>query len=311
MKYPAKLFRGEAMNQSFGMIKKTSWPATFLFCLTLILPGCSTILRFQADFVAPMVAELVDQAADSDSLQVIREGIGANTLLVNAFSKISPNNNLLLEKSAFLYCAYGLLVEEEEPEFAAELYAIGKDYGMRDLKQNRCFRYGLDEGKHIPELTDCLGRRYKEALLWTGVATGLWIFRNMDDSAALIELADAVALVERSIELDEDYFFGLGKIFMGAYYALIPDFFGTGGGPEASARMFAEARAASNGRLLLVDVFEARFLDTQLKDRAAYICKLENVLAADPDILEDYNSFTAIAKQKARYFLDHMDEYFL
>ena len=111
--------------------------------------------------------------------------------------------------------------------------------------------------------------------------------------------------------MDDDFFFGLGKIFLGAYYAQIPDFLGTGGGPEASKKMFDEARAISSGRLLLVDVFEARFLDTQLKNREEYIRKLEKVLDADPEILEGYNSFTAIAKQKARFFLDHMDDYFI
>lgn len=281
-----------------------------LFCMTMAISGCSTILRLETDFVSPMISKLVDRAANSGSMRVVREGIGANALLVTSFSEISPNNRLLLEKSAYLFCAYGLIVEEAEPEFASELYATGKQYGMRALKENGCFEKGLRKGQRIPELTGCLGKNYTEAALWTGIATGLWIFRNLDDSAALVELADAVALVERSLELDENYFFGLGKIFLGAYYALIPDFFGTGGGPEASAKMFAEARAASDGKLLLVDVWEARFLDTQLKNRQEYIRKLESVISADPNILDGYQGFTNIAKAKARYFLDHMDEYF-
>jgi hypothetical protein len=299
------------MSKRAFIFKKPFRYAVLLLGLLLTLCGCSTILRLQADFVAPMISELVDQAANNGSSRVVREGIAGNTLLVTAFSEISPNNNLLLEKSTYLYCAYGLMVEDADPEFASELYSLGKEYGLRALKQNRCFRKGMENGKHIPELTDCLGRGYKAALLWAGIADGLWIFRNMDDSAALIEIADAVALVERSIELDPNYFFGIGKLFLGAYYALIPDFFGTGGGPEASARMFAEARAASGGRLLMVDVFEARFLDTQMKNKTEYIRKLEHVLAADPDILPEYRSFTAIAKQKARFFLDHMDEFFI
>lgn len=293
------------------MLKKRFLLIFLSLGMVMALSGCSTILRMQADFVAPMIDKLIDNAANAGSPRVIREGIAANTLLVTAFSEISPTNNLLLEKSTYLFCAYGLMVEDTEPEFASELYSLGKEYGLRALKQKRCFRKGLENGKHIPELTACMGNSYKSALLWAGMANGLWIFRNMDDSAALIEIADAVALVERSVELDEDYFFGIGKLFLGAYYALIPDFFGTGGGPEASAKMFAEARAASGGKLLLVDVFEARFLDTQLKNREEYVRKLESVLAADPDILPEYRSFTAIAKQKARFFLDHMDEFFL
>jgi hypothetical protein len=203
-----------------------------------------------------------------------------------------------------------MMVEDTDPAFASELYAIGKEYGLRALKQNTKFKKGLQDGKHIPDLVQYLGKRDLDAMAWTGVNTGLWIFMNMEDSASLIEIADAVALVQRSLEIDENYYFGLGKVFIGAYYALIPDFFGTGGGPEASAKMFAEARAISNGRLLLVDVFEARFLDTQLKNREEYIRKLEHVLAADDGILQGFESFTKIAKLKARHYLDHMNEYF-
>lgn len=298
------------MKRWIHTARKTLWPAILLFCMTILLSGCSTILRLQTDFVTPMICELVDQAANSKNIRVVREGIGANALLVSGFSNISPNNRRLLRKSSYLYCAYGLMVEDTEPAFASDLYAMGKGYGLRALKQNTKFKKGLQDGKPIPDIVKYLGKRDLDAMVWTGVNTGLWIFMNMEDSSSLIELADAVALVQRSLEIDENYYFGLGKVFIGAYYALIPDFFGTGGGPAASAKMFAEARAISDGRLLLVDVFEARFLDTQLKNREEYIRKLEHVLAADDNILQGYEAFTQIAKIKARHFLDHMDEYF-
>ncbi|MEW6076819.1 MAG: TRAP transporter TatT component family protein [Thermodesulfobacteriota bacterium] len=298
------------MNNLIFVAKTIRWPAVLLFCMIVSLSGCATILRLQTDFVTPMICELVDQAANSKNIRVVREGIGANALLVSGFSNISPTNRRLLRKSAYVYCAYGLMVEDTDPAFASDLYAMGKGYGLRALKMNSRFKKGLQDGNHIPDVVQHLGKRDLDAMVWTGVNTGLWIFMNMEDSSSLIELADAVALVQRSLEIDENYYFGLGKVFIGAYYALIPDFFGTGGGPEASAKMFAEARAVSNGRLLLVDVFEARFLDTQLKNREEYIRKLEHVLAADDDILQGYEAFTKIAKLKARFFLDHMDEYF-
>lgn len=301
------------------MLTKRIYLAIVPVCLAMTVSGCASffaaagnpvIYRFGTDFISPMVAEMVDRADNVDSIQVVREGIGANAMLISVLTELSPNNRLLLKKAAYLFCAYGLLVEDQEPEFASELYAIAKQYGLRALKMNRCFAKGLKKGKRIPELAGCLNGKYKEDALWAGVATGLWVFRNLEDSAALIEIADAVALVERSLELDDDYFFSLGKVFMGAYYAQVPHVFGTGGGPEASARLFAEARAESGGKLLLVDVFEARFLDTQMNNREEFIRKLEHVLAADNNILEGARGFTGIAKLKARYFLDHIEEFF-
>ncbi len=297
----------------FDSIRKaTQWGQLVLVLFSLMTTvGCSTLYKLETDFfVAPMVSEMVEKASDSENLRVVKEGLASNIVLITSLSRISPNNRRLLQDSAFLYCAYGMTVEHKEPGFAAELYDLGAKYGMRALKTNRRFEKALAKGKQIPEAVECLGEGYAEELCWTGLNTGLWILRNMEDTAALIRLADALALVKRSIELDEDYFYGVGKAFLGAYYAQVPEFLGTGGGPEASRKMFAEARAVSDDRLLLVDVYEARFLLTQIKDRKGYKQNLKRVLAADPDILEGRRAFTAMAKKKATYFLKHMEKYF-
>ncbi|MDY6822822.1 MAG: TRAP transporter TatT component family protein [Thermodesulfobacteriota bacterium] len=273
--------------------------------------GCSSmILKMQADFMAPMISEMVDQVTATENIRVMREGIAANTLLISSLVEISPNNLTYLEQASFAYCAYGMMVEEEDPEFAAELYQTGKKYGLRGLNTNRDFRKSRAQGKPIPKLTGVFDEDYAPLVCWTAMNNGLWILMNMDDSAALVELADAIALAERTIELDEDYFYGVPKAFLAAYYAFVPDFYGTGGGPDASRRMFEKARAVTDGRLLLVDVFEARFLKTQLKDREGFVRQLEAVLAAEPDILEDGRLLTEMAKFKARYYLAHIDEFF-
>jgi len=278
--------------------------------LMVTCTGCSLIFRMQADFVSPFVTQMVEETVGTQSARAIREGIAANGLLVSALIRISPTNRVYLEKGAFIYCAYGLLVEDEDPVYATELYAISKEYGLRALKTNRNFRKGLEQGKNIPELVADMDKTYMEALSWTGLSQGLWILQNMTDPEALVELADAVAMVKRSLELDETYFFGMGNAFLGVYYSFIPDFFGVGGGPEASQAMFDRARAVTGDRLLLVDVFEARFLDTQVHDRESFVKKLEGVIAADPDILPESPVLTDIAKSKAAFFLKHMEAYF-
>jgi len=282
-----------------------------LLAFALTAPGCATWLELQTDLVVvPMVSEMVGKASDVENLRLIKEGMATNIIMLTALVKISPDNRRLLKDCAYAYCAYGMMVENEEPDYAAELYAAGNEYGMAALKTDPDFARGLAAGRRLPEVVAELDEDYAEALCWTGMCNGLWILRNMDDAAALVRLADTLALVKRSVELDGDYFYGVGKAFLGAYYSLVPDFFGTGGGPEAARRMFAEARAVTDDKLLLVDVYEARFLLSQLKDREGYVATLERVLAADPKILEGGRGFTAMAKAKARYFLDHMEEYF-
>lgn len=292
-----------------GRLRKTVAMLVLAGVLTTTT-GCSLIFRMQADFVAPFVTQMVEETVGTQSARAIREGIAANGLLVSSLIRLSPTNRAYLEKGAFLYCSYGMLMEDEDPAYAVELYAISKDYGIRALKTNRGFRKGLEQGKNIPELVANLDSTYMEALSWTGLSKGLWIIQNMADPTALVELADAVAIINRSLELDETYFFGMGKAFLGVYYSFIPEFFGVGGGPEASQKMFDQARAVSKGRLLLVDVFEARFLATQVDDREGFERKLKAVLAADPNVLPESPVLTDIAQTKAAFFLKHMEEYF-
>jgi hypothetical protein len=155
-----------------------------------------------------------------------------------------------------------------------------------------------------------LGEEYKEALCWTGLNGGLWLFLNMNDPSILSEMGDVISVVKRSIELDETYFYGIGKVFMGAYYALVPAFLESAAGPENSAKMFQEARSVSDGKFLLVDLFEARFLATKINDQELFQKRLKAVLSADAEALKDASLINRLSKMKADYYLKHQGDFF-
>ncbi|MBI9076204.1 MAG: hypothetical protein JEZ02_12400 [Desulfatibacillum sp.] len=258
----------------------------------------------------PVMDMMMASLLDSPSSALLKDGMASNVLLVTALAEMDPANQGLLSKTCFLYTAYGMMVEDQDPAYAVELYTIAKGYGMRSLQCDKAFAKGMAEGRKIPELTGALGEKYMETLCWTGLAYGLYLMQNMDDPMALMDMPDCVAMVQRSMDLDDTYMFGVGKAFMGGYYAMLPEFLGLGGGPDASKAMFEEARKVSDGKFLMVDVFEARFLSTYVDDQDRFDLLLNRVIEADSSALSGGEGLNDLAKVKAEYFLSIKDTLF-
>lgn len=286
--------------------------ALLLAAFVLIGSGCSPTMMRSATIGAiggPAVLDILDVLLDSPNARVLQEAMPGNIALITAVTEMAPTRDLY-QVCCFVYTSYGIMVEDKDVPYAKDLYVIGKEYGMKALCMDHDFKAGIDEGKKIPELTAGLDKRYTASLAWAGLATGLLIIHQMDDPLALMGLPDAVALVNRSVELDDKYFFGVGKAFLGAYYALMPEFLGLGGGPVASAEMFNKARAITGGKFLLVDVFEARYLKTYIDDREGFDALLNKVLAADSKELKGGRALNEMAKVKANYFMSIADTLF-
>ena len=282
--------------------------AIILILFIISIGGC---IRMGVNILgAPMVSHMVENISHTGNIRLVKEGLASQVLLATAITEMSPDNIDLLTETSFLYCAYGLFIEDEDPNYAKELYSLGKDFGIRALKQDYRFRHRLESGDKISLLADSLGSKYAKALCWAGINGGLLIILNLDDPGALIELADIIAMVKRSITLDEDYFHGVGKIFLGAYYALVPPYLGLGGGEDASRKMFQEAREISNNQFLLVDLFEARFLATAIEDESLFELKLKQVLSADPSDLKHARLINELSKVKAKHYLSQKPNYF-
>jgi hypothetical protein len=258
----------------------------------------------------PAIQMMVKKISDTGSARLAQDGMAGQLLLVTALAEVAPNNKKLLGQTAFLYASQGMFVEDTDVEYAKEMYRIGKSYGMRALMTNRRFRKAYDSGKKIPEIVGLLGKEYVQALTWTGLNAGLEIIHNMDNPLALMAMPDAVAMIKRSVELDPNYFYGTGTLFLGAYNALTPEFLGLGGGPDASAKKFEEARKIEGGKFLLVDVFEARYLATFVDDQEKFAKLLNRVIEADSAALPGGRLMNELAKMKARIYLERKNEFF-
>ncbi len=280
-------------------------------CTMFFHVGCASMgKRLVGKGAPPVIDTAITKIMDMENADLAREGLPTAVLLVSVLAETAPKNMELLTQTAFLYVALGICVEDEKPKYASKLYSSGYDYGLRALKTNKKFRKGLASGKKISEMVSVLDEKYTATLMWTALGAGLDAMLNLDDPTSMMVLAPCLAMVKRSIELDENYYYGLGNLFMAAYASVMPKLLDASCGPEKSQMLFQKVKGKNQGKFLLADVFEARYLISLKNDKDKFKERLQYVLDTDSGVLKGRKMFNEIAKMKAAYSLANMREYF-
>lgn len=138
-----------------------------------------------------------------------------------------------------------------------------------------------------------------ETLLWVGYAWIAHVAVSSDIPEILSELYVGVAIVERSVELDESVQFATGHTILGAYHAR----------PASeelgeSLQHFQRALALNKGEFLPTKLNLAQRYYCAAGDRAKYDKVLKEVIDA-PDAAPDARLPNVIAKRRARRYLTH------
>ena len=318
----------------FTLVKKMSW-VVIVPMLVLMVSGCASLNRKITAKVVDMganmtVDDMLTASFNIPNAKFVKNAIPGQAFMVTQVTDgLAPNSYKMLVTNSLLYMTYGLLVEDEDPEFAVAMYEIGQQYGMRALRLNKKVRKYLDDGfrfsqplqtieemkkekgtdaidfkKDVKRLVDYADEDDVEALFYTGTNMVLSLFvRSMQlgDMSATIDLADVMALIRRVNTLDPDYFFGFGQLLVAGYKAFIPPLFDPEGGVENAEKAFEETADITGGNLLMVDYFKAKLLAPAKKDPEMFDRLLDRILSSDPKILEGGALLNAIAQEKAIY----------
>jgi hypothetical protein len=260
--------------------------------------------------MVPILNESVAAGQSSADLELVEAGIPANLVLLDGLIRTDPRPDLLV-LGARLYFSYAFaFVEDKNPERAAALYAIGRDYGKRALGRHGDLERALQGGQHA-ELQKELAKLDEDdapELLWTAASWAGWASLSLDQPEAVADLSTVEALLTRATELDESYIYGLPHLLLGAFHAARPPLLG--GDPERAHLHFARAKEVGEGKLLLVPVFEARYYARALLDVELFERLLNEALAAPVDAVPDVRLLNAVAQEKARALLAAKDELF-
>ena len=146
------------------------------------------------------------------------------------------------------------------------------------------------------------------ALFWTASCLGKWIDLSRDDLALVASLANVAILMQRVLELDDEFYYGGAHLFFGAYYGGRSPMLG--GDFDRAEAEFQRAAEINDNKLLIVNLLRAEFLDRQRLDQQAFHQHLTAILDAPEDLYPEMALVNGIAKQRAALLLDLEGEWF-
>lgn len=275
----------------------------------LVLSGCSVNQVVVRSSMGLMENSIKAMNRETD-LELARAAIPANLKMLEGMIEADPGNTRLKLYAAEGYYGYTFaFVERPAPRRASGLYDRCREYAAEVLPLQ-----GFDvDLKRTPvsELDQALQQtdeRHVPALFWTASCWAKWIDLNRDDPRSISQLSRAALLMQRVLKLDPDFYHGGPQLFFGVYYGSRPAMLG--GDPDKAQDYFEAARQSSEGRLLMVDVLEAEFLDRQRLDRDDFHARLMKVIKTPANRYPELAFANQVARQRAQWLLGRESEWF-
>ena len=276
----------------------------------LVTGGCAPTKPARVSAVAYTAEEVFIAATKQSDPTIVRAGTPAYLMLVDGLIEAYPDNSKLLTAGCQAYTAYASsFVEDTDPKNAAALYAKAKHYGFRALSKKRDFQQVV--AGSVDEFVAFLKQYNKQdvpSLFWTASAWGKWISLNLDSVEALADMAMLEATMQRTLELDDSFYYGSPHLLMAVYLAARPDIIG--GNINKAREHFDKAFSLGADKLLSAKVLFARYYAVRLRDRVLFAKTLQAVIDAPVDAVPELTLANTLAKKKAREMLEKVDDYF-
>lgn len=279
--------------------------------LTLLVPffgGCS-IKAMAIRSMDPIMDDMNIAVNRNTDVEMMREALPAFLVQMDGLIVSAPSPKLLLKAAEANFGYANAFVEETDKPRASAIYLKARGYAARALiggmDFDKDFNVGLGAFK---ENLAGYGRDDVPALFWTANCWIAWVALNLDNPEAIMDMPKAQAMLERVIELDETYYYGMAHTALGAIYAAQPAIMG-----DSSAKAkehFDRAFALSGRKMLLVQLLYAQFYAYQIQDRDLFVKTLEEIIATPHENFPDRAFANEIAKRKAKVLLDNVDMYF-
>jgi predicted anti-sigma-YlaC factor YlaD len=203
--------------------------------------------------------------------------------------------------------------ELETKEFlmarAKNLYLRGRDILFVDLeRKNPALRRQLKERRYGEAMAP-FGKEDVALLYWTALG---WVAAFSVDPFDM-NLGQTVpqtrAMIERVEALEPGYGRGALDAFYVSYYGSLPDYLG--GDLTKAREHFARAQAASGDADTSSLLALATTVSVNEQNAAEFRSLLERVLAFDPDSSPPNRLVNTLNRRKARWLLDHIDDFFI
>ena len=276
----------------------------------LLLSGCAAMFdRAAADFAQDLESAI--RAYDEPS--VIREGLPAYLLLLEARLESRPNDSNLRLTTARMTASYATLFGDENGTGNQAMHSRLSERALAHARLGACNHANrlcdlhqldfdaLRERQQVLKSAD-LEAVYVLATTWT-----TWIDAHSDDFSALADLPRVESLLEWVAEQDPSHDDGAVWLYLAVLNSQRPP--AAGGRPELAREYFARARQESEGENLLINVFMADSYARLVFDRELWVSLLVEVLESRTDASQ-YRLANQIARARAERMLQQTEEIF-
>ncbi len=279
-----------------------------LFLCALLLQGCIQTMAIRT--MGGIMDYGLEAFNEEGDLKLAEGALGSNLKLVEALIKGDPQNTKLLLMASQGFNAYALaFAEDDSLERARMFYFRARDYAMRVLIQNQKMRLALDQD--IPALQAALATLTKDdvpAVFWTAFGWGSYVNITRSDVAVVADLPKVMAMMEFVRQTDPTFYYGGPYLVLGSIEGSMPQVLG--GKPEKAKEYFERALSVNGGKFLLTYVYYAKTYAVQTQNQELFESLLKKVEEASPDILPEARLSNAVAKKKAKFLHDHMNDLF-
>ncbi len=304
------------------MLTYVRWNLIFAVAALVAASGCS-IKRFAINQVGNALAGSGATFASDDDPDLIAGAVPFSLKLIESLLAETPRHRGLLLAACgnFTQYAYAFVAEEademEDRDLdkslalrlrARKLYLRARDYGLRGLD----VRYpGFSQKVRIdPKAAVALVKASDVPLLyWTAASWGLAISSSKDVPDLVADQPQVEALIDRALELDEDWDSGSIHGFLVTYES--SRLAGEGSAEQRARKHFDRAVELTGGKLAGPFVSLAEAVSVEKQDRKEFESLLAKALAVDSDAKPEWRLNNLVTQRRARWLLGRADELFV
>ncbi len=274
--------------------------------LCLSLTGCVKMALTLSPSFIPRLSQTFFEECDTE---LARQSLPAGMKLLEGLLKNDPENTQILTSLCSAFTGYALLfVEGKDNQAASLLYLRARNYGLKALGIRIAAAPGTADSGFVEQIKT-IGKQDLEALFWTTMAWNAWINLNLDKPTALGQVSAAKACLDRVLEVEPEYFWGVPYVLQGAMLSAVPT--PLGGDSLKAMECFEKAMRLSKGRLFLVQYYYARTYAVSVQDKELFFKLIEEVENTPNDVLPEICLLNTVMKKKLEDLKQAADDLFL
>lgn len=307
-------------------VKKSKNYLCFLSLLLFITAASCSIKKFALKKAADALTGKSSSnvfLTDNDP-ELVGDALPFTIKMYESLTASIPEHYGLRLQTGMLYIMYANVYIQSPAEQLPDL-EFGKKEFMLDRAKNLYLR-GRDtvleglEMKYPGFLKNLKAEKYKQALgdvkpddvpalYW---ASAGWVAAYSIDPFDMklgITLPQAEAMMNKVLELDEDFNNGSVHDFFILYYGSIPDYMG--GSPKKAREHFKKAVRLSQGRSASPYLSLASTVSIKEQNEKEFRSLLNQALQINPDKYPSLRLQNTIHQRKAKWMLEHIEDYFV